>query len=134
MLVLLILEGGGKEEKLICRAHMAAGTRLGGLWLLRLFLQTDSTRNSVIKNISKEESKGISKKQTFKAYRIKFCLKSSYLKYIWNSMVIYFCFICQLKAQVTCSKFISPLQSKPTNCAAHALLHQEKGRKDSQAT
>jgi len=67
MLVLLILEDRRKEEKLTCLACMAADISLMGLWLLRLLLQIDSSSNSVIKNISKEESKGFSKNKHLKS-------------------------------------------------------------------
>lgn len=47
---------------------MAAGIILIGLWLLRLFLQADSSSNSVIiKYISKKELKGFSKNKHLKS-------------------------------------------------------------------
>lgn len=67
MLGLLILEDARKEEKKSW-ACMAAGIILIGLWLLRLFLQADSSSNSVIiKYISKKELKGFSKNKHLKS-------------------------------------------------------------------
>lgn len=51
--------------------------------------------------------------QTFKAYRIKFCLKSSYLKYIWNSMV--YLFLLHLPTQNSSQPAANPYHPSKAN-------------------